>query len=65
MKYLSRSILILMFLLGLSLPAFACICVPSSIEKEVKNTEFIFVGKVVEIVEEKNYVPLKVDGISF
>lgn len=62
MKYLSRSILLLIFFLGISIPAFACpVCPKLSFAEEVKKTDFIFVGKVVEIKEDKNYVPPKIE----
>jgi hypothetical protein len=40
--------------------AYSCSCFQISNEEEIKITDFIFVGKVVEITEDKSYIPSKI-----
>jgi hypothetical protein len=63
MKYVSHSILLLSFLSLLSISAFACTCLPTcNFEKEVEEIDTIFVGKVIEVVENENYVSREANG---
>lgn len=64
MKFLSHSILLLICLLTVAQVSYACTCEQRKIQDEVEETSFIFVGKVIEILEDKSYVPPKLKSAS-
>ena len=64
MKRNLQVVLFLAILVVSAQTAYSCSCFRIDNEAEVKITDFIFVGKVVEIVEDKTYIPPKVEGVS-
>ena len=58
-------IIVFLAIFGISAQfAYSCSCFRIDNEAEIEMTDFIFVGKVVEITEDKSYVPPKVEGAT-
>ncbi|MDQ3132119.1 MAG: hypothetical protein M3Q99_15335 [Acidobacteriota bacterium] len=64
MKNLIKSGLLLFIFLISAQIGYSCSCFRIDNKEEVKTTEFIFVGKVVKINEDKTYVPPKLANVS-
>src|SRR5215210_7992003 len=64
MKVLIKSGLLVFILLISAQIGYSCICVQRNIEEEFNPTDYVFVGKVVEITEDKTYKSSKLDNIS-
>ncbi len=58
MRYIHHSILLLICLTVLVQNSYPCICVQAKLKDEIKRTDFIFVGEVTDIIEDKSYVPV-------
>ncbi|HEY0658514.1 MAG TPA: hypothetical protein VGD05_08570 [Pyrinomonadaceae bacterium] len=43
---------------------YSCSCVQIDNKDEVKTTDFVFIGKVVEITEDKSFIPPKLADVS-
>jgi len=64
MKYIFKLTLLTAIFLMSAQFGYSCSCLQTDIKQEVKNTDFIFVGKVVEITEDKSFVPPKLARVS-
>ncbi len=64
MKVLVKSGLLVFILLISAQIGYSCVCVQKKHKEEIEKTDFIFVGKVVEITEDKTYVPPKIKNVS-
>ena len=73
MKFIYRIGLMTVFFLASAPLALACSCFQVPNEDEVKNTDAVFTGKVIEITEDKSYVSpapvankpsMKIDGVA-
>lgn len=62
-KIFSLSIFLVVFCISAQF-AYSCSCFQIDNEAEIKGTDFIFVGKVVEITEDKSYIPPKIEGVA-
>jgi hypothetical protein len=63
MKSLSQIILIPVFVIAFSSLVYPCTCLRISHSKEVKSTDVIFLGKVIEIVRDETYIPPKLEKV--
>ena len=64
MKVLIKSgLLIFVFLISAQI-SYSCTCVQIKHKEEINKTDYIFVGKLVEIIEDKTYVPPKLENVS-
>jgi hypothetical protein len=64
MKVLIKSGLFIFILLISAQISYSCICVHLKHNEEIKTTNYIFVGKVVDITEDKTYIPPKLENLS-
>ena len=64
MKVLIKSTLLIFILLISAQIGYSCTCSRIDNKEEVKITDYIFVGKVVEITEDKDYIPPKLANVS-
>jgi hypothetical protein len=64
MKVLIKSGLLVFIVLVSAQTGYSCSCLQIDNKEEVRITGHIFVGKVVEITEDKTYVPPKIEKIS-
>jgi len=59
LKLVVRGISLFGFLLLCTNAAYACTCLQTSHRKEFRHADAVFVGRVIEIAEDKSYVPPK------
>lgn len=64
MKVLIKLGLLAFILLISAQIGYSCSCFQIDNKAEVKMTDYIFAGKVIEITEDKTYVPPKLENIS-
>jgi hypothetical protein len=64
MIYLKRTILLAVLFLAFAEIGFSCSCLQITHKGEIKLTDIIFVGEVVEIIRDASYVPPKIKNIS-
>lgn len=63
MKKFSLIVTVLLFLLIGINEAFACSCLPRGILDSIKDSDAVFVGKVIEVVEEKKKWKLEISSV--
>lgn len=63
MKLVFRFCLLFVFFLTASGIAYSCTCVYLEHKEEIKKTDVIFTGKVVEAIEDTSHVPAKIENV--
>ncbi|HEX8736033.1 MAG TPA: hypothetical protein VF721_11970 [Pyrinomonadaceae bacterium] len=64
MKLIFQICLLIVFFLTASEIAYSCTCVYFEHKEEIKKTDVIFTGKVIEIIEDTSHAPAKIENVS-